>query len=173
MSTFTLVRRQLADCTVWVDRDTVDPHDGVVRAYQSAACPPAEIAAAVLICLTDPSPAVRKEALATLDTVAPSLTATQILPALEALPEHFLPLAHALATVALPADTFAIPILRRAAFLPLAAPSFIPALARLDPEWLLENIRQLLPATATFPSPWFWSRLPLPIATALQRRLAE
>ena len=63
--------------------------------------------------------------------------------------------------------------LRRAAFLLLAAPTFIPALARLDPDWLLENIRQLLPATATVPAPCFWSRLPPAIAAALQRRLAE
>lgn len=126
------IREQLLTGSVWLDRDCVENHDGLIHAIRCG--DPREFAEDVYACLTDESPLVRKGALATVQEVAEQIGAER-LAALPPAPE----LCEAIARVVRPGDITAIAYLRRSRCV-LA----IAALARVDSEWLVANARGLV-----------------------------
>lgn len=156
------VRKQLVDGSVWADRDTLHPHDGLERAIRGAGSRKPLFAAAVLACLTDPDVRLRTGAVAVLREVVADIGAGRLAGVLRDQEALFRGVkaawqiehedleqsaAIALASRTKAGDTAALGYLRRLAKDRPWGRFLLNSLAEIDGAWLVANARGLVPHT--------------------------
>lgn len=152
------VHKQLVDGSVWVSREHMHNHDGLIEAIRAAGPDRKAYAAAVLACLGDPDVRVRTGAVAALREVIGELGADTIVAALkEPLLRGVKPAwriehddleqtaAVVVAAAVKPADKSAIAWLRTIAANRDWGHFALLGLARVDGDWLVANARGLVP----------------------------
>lgn len=153
------VRHQLEFGSVWQDRDSVDNHDGLVRAIADSGEDRGAFVEAVAECLTAESALVRTGAVAVARGVAREIGAERLTAILRGNPALFrdvkparglgaetleAALAEGIGAAVRAGDGAAIGYLRECVRKPWGLPLLF-ALARVDGEWLAANAGEIVP----------------------------
>jgi hypothetical protein len=176
----TLIEWQLRDGSVWLDRDAVHPHDGLIRAIRTAGAERPAFAAAVLRLLPSPDLRVRTGTVAALPEVVGHVGAGAVAAVLrdhEALFHGVRPAwpigaadleeaaASAVAAAVKPGD--GVVWLRDVARHRPWGANVLGGLARADGEWLVAHARTLVPHRALGVLAELPPRLRAPLIAAL------
>ncbi|MCB9766425.1 MAG: hypothetical protein H6739_42015 [Alphaproteobacteria bacterium] len=159
------VRAQLLGRGEWVDPNDREPTDGLARAIRQSGDQRRTFAAAVGLLLTDDDPALRAGAAAVLHLVADELGAPHLARLLTEHPERYRgvrpagvtlggediawTMLTAMAKVTRPQDRDAVHLLRGAVTEPERGSRLLADLARVDPDWVTANARDVVPHRAT------------------------